>query len=93
MIELKNIDLSKVNFLQQGDKVIEERKEFTDAAADYLFEKTEENKEHMIEEFCDMVQAGLGLMQKTGIDAKEVMKYYPKHLEKLRIDREVRNDL
>ena len=55
MIELKNIDLSKVSIYEQISKVAEEENEFMEA---------------------------LGLVQKLGIDANEVMKYYPKHLEK-----------
>ena len=37
----------------------------------------------MISEFWDTVQARLGILQKLGVDAKIVMKYYPEHLKKL----------
>lgn len=95
-IQLKNIDLSNVSYLSQKNKVKEKRKEFTDAAGEYNLHirtriDSEEFKEieaysknYMIETFWDMVQAGLGLIQKTGISAEEVMAEYSKHLEKIK---------
>lgn len=78
MIELKNINLDGVGILQQYDKVVEEDEEY--------FEALEGNdKDHIIEEFWDTVKAKLSLMQlMKGITAEEVMKQYPKHLEKIR---------
>ena len=94
-IVLKNIDLSNVKYLSQRNKVKEERKKFTDAVGEYNLHirtriNSEEFKEieaysknYMIEAFWDMVQAGLGLIQKTGISADEVMAEYPKHILKM----------
>lgn len=72
-IELKNIDLSNITMGEQWDKVAEEDIEFEES--DDIFE--------MISEFWDTVQARLGILQKLGVDAKIVMKYYPEHLKKL----------
>lgn len=72
-IELKNIDLSNISMTEQWDKVAEEDIEFEES--DDIFE--------MISEFWDTVQARLGILQKLGVDAKIVMKYYPEHLKKL----------
>lgn len=81
MVELKNIDLSKLSMQEQCKKVEEERKELIDALNGFYIE--EDTKEHVIEEYWDVVQAWLGVLDKYGITAKEVMEYYPKHLEKL----------
>lgn len=79
MVELKNIDLSKVTDLEQYKKCVEEEIEFLEAVTE------EKNKEHAIEEFWDVVQSKLGLLQKTmNISASEVMKGYNKHLEKIK---------
>lgn len=72
-IELKNIDLSNISMTEQWDKVAEEDIEFEES--DDIFE--------MISEFWDTAQARLGILQKLGVDAKIVMKYYPEHLKKL----------
>ena len=93
---MKNIDTSNITYLSQRNKVKEKRKEFTDAVEDYishimtiidseeLKEIEEYSRNYMIESFWDMVQAGLGLIQKTGISANEVMEKYSKHLEKIK---------
>ena len=82
MIELKNIDLRKVSILKQFKKVIEETGELIDAL-DGLY-TTEDTKEHVIEEYWDLVQAWLGVLDKYCITADEVMKGYSKHLEKIK---------
>lgn len=80
MIELKNINLSKVNTFEQYRKCIEEEQEFLQAVA-----IDGEDKEHAIEEFWDVVQSKLGLLQKTmNISASEVMEGYNNHLEKIK---------
>ena len=71
-IVLKNIDLSEV---------IEERTELFDALN--KFKEDEDTKEHVIEELYDNIQALLGLVQKFGINAEEVMEGYQKHLDKM----------
>lgn len=88
-IVLKNIDLSGIDKLQQLKKTREELKELRDALIEDEFysnvndEDKKEIKEHIIEEFWDVVQVHLGLLEKHGIKAEEVQAYYPKHLEKL----------
>ena len=84
MIELKNIDLSKYTIEQQFDKAQEEKEELFEAIIDFLHQNTIENRNHVIEEFWDTVQANLGLVQKLGINVDEVMRCYPKHLEKIK---------
>ena len=80
-ITLKNIDLSEVTLEQQINKVIEERTELFDALN--KFKEDGETKEHVIEELYDNIQALLGLVQKFGINAEEVMEGYQKYLLKL----------
>lgn len=84
MIELKNIDLSNVTFASEVNKYDEETKEFFEAIHCFMYSGTKENKEHLIEEFWDTVQAEIGLLDKSGITAQEVMQKYPKHLEKIK---------
>ena len=55
---------------------------FRSAEEDIEFEESDDIFE-MISEFWDTVQARLGILQKLGVDAKIVMKYYPEHLKKL----------
>jgi phosphoribosyl-ATP pyrophosphohydrolase len=76
-IQLKNINLEKVTILEQQQKVQEEDWELQLAIL-------EGDKEHIIEEFWDVVQAWLGLIYKYGITAVDVMKGYKKHLEKIK---------
>ena len=82
MIELKNIDLSTITIEKQYLKVSEEDFEYHTALHNFI--GGEDTKEHVIEEFWDLVQAELGILQKRGITADEVMAGYPKHLEKLK---------
>ena len=81
-IQLKNIDLGNVTVGEQRNKVIEDRKEFTSTVYDYFFsyDYDEKTGKHAIESFWNMVQSGIGLLQKIGINADEVMEYYNKHL-------------
>jgi NTP pyrophosphatase (non-canonical NTP hydrolase) len=83
-IQLKNIDLSNVSDLQQCIKINEEQDEFSKAFSDYIRNKSKENKSHVIEEFWDVVQVLLGLMDKNGISSIDTMKEYHKHLEKIK---------
>ena len=83
MIELKNIDLSKVEPADQMRKFDEEYEEFIESVVDHSYGKDKSN-EHMIEEFYDLLQAGLGLLTFEGVYADEVMAGYPRHLEKLK---------
>lgn len=78
MIELKNIDLSKVTEIKQCEKANEEFNEFKIALV-------REPRENAIEEFWDVVQSCVGLAEKMkGINAAELMEGYPKHLEKIK---------
>ncbi|CAG9702623.1 conserved hypothetical protein [Clostridium neonatale] len=92
MIELKNIDLSNVTFAGEVNKYDEETNEFFEALHIFMYSKTNENKEHLIEEFWDTVQAEIGLLDKLGITALEVMQEYPKHLEKIKNRPRVKED-
>lgn len=77
-IILKNIDLTGISIMEQLNKVKEEDKEFMIAIE-------LQDKENAIEELFDKVQSSLGLLEKVfGISADDVMKEYPKHLEKLK---------
>lgn len=82
MIELKNIDLSKVSIREQYKKAAEEGNEYWRALNGFI--RGIDTKEHVIEEFFDWIQAELGILEKRGITADEVMAGYPKHLEKLK---------
>lgn len=83
-IELKNIDLTGWNGLEQYQKIEEELREFDEAVVNYILHNTEADKANAIEEYLDVVQATLGLLAIAGISADEVMEQYPKHLEKLK---------
>jgi hypothetical protein len=83
-IVLKNIDLTGWNGLDQCKKISEELEELKESTADYIINNTQETKNHAIEEYLDVVQASLGLLAIAGISAEEVMKEYPKHIEKLK---------
>lgn len=82
MIKLVNINLSKVDKLTQVLKTREEELEFFDALTNHTNGK--DTKEHVVEEYLDFIQSLLGVLQKEGITADEVMEHYPKHLEKLK---------
>lgn len=77
-IKLVNIDLTGISVIKQINKVKEEDTEFMIAIETG-------DKEEAIKEYFDKIQAPLGLLEKVfGISADEVMKEYPKHLEKLK---------
>jgi len=77
MIELKNINLDGITIKKQIDKVHEEVNEFEQAVI-------KGDVDNSIEEFFDVVQAGLGALHKMGLSAEYVMEQYPKHIEKLK---------
>lgn len=79
-VKLTNIDLSKVKFEEQVAKVEEEQEEFEQALSGL---NSDTQKDHIIEEFWDMVQANIGLLTFYGIGAERLMNGYPKHLDKL----------
>lgn len=83
-IQLKNIDLTGWNGLDQCRKIHEELEELEEATANYITFNTQESKEHAIEEYFDVIQSALGLLAIAGITAQEVMNQYPKHLEKIK---------
>ena len=84
-IKLVNIDLSSLTASDELKKLYEERKEFIDAVYEFLMDPTEEHRLHVIEEYWDEVQSGLGYMERaTGITADEVMEHYDKHLKKIK---------
>ena len=85
MIELKNIDLSNVTLIEELNKIDEESKEFNEALIDYLYQKVNFKKQHLKEEFCDVIQAHLSLMKIIGIDTQEISEYWNTvHNEKIK---------
>ncbi len=99
-IILQNIDLTGITLFDELNKLAEERAEFKDAILVYMTIKTsskdgeeiEECKNHIIEEFWDTMQVKLGVLDKLGITAQEVMQGYPKHLEKIKNRPRVKED-
>jgi phosphoribosyl-ATP pyrophosphohydrolase len=83
-IKLKNIDLTGISKVEQKNKIREELKEFEEAICEHIVYATDVTKSHAIEEYFDLIQSALGQLEKEGISAEEVMKEYPKHLEKLK---------
>ena len=88
-ITLKNVDTSDKTFINQTEKVIKDGNKFAKAVANYVLAPVYEKntvvcKEDTIKAFWEMVQTGMGLLQKIGIDADEVMAEYSKYLEKLK---------
>lgn len=85
MIELKDLDLTGITPIEELRKVEEENKEFEDAVYECICNNTEENRNHVIEEFWDKVQSSLSYMQVTlGIKAVDAERSYPKHLQKIK---------
>lgn len=77
-VELKNIDLTGITETEEYAKLAEEHGEFMTA-----LEK--KDKENAIEEFWDVVQVYLGILDiELGIPAGEVTLGYSKHLEKIK---------
>lgn len=83
-IQLRNIDLAGISKRDQYDKFIEEQAEFRGAFREFTFTRKEKDKFHAIEEFYDMLQSALGMLQLEGTTAEEVMQHYPLHEEKLK---------
>lgn len=75
-ITLKNIDLTGISLIDQVKKVAEEEEELIQACENM-------NIDNIIEEFFDGIQAKMGILQKLGINAEDIMKEYPKHLTKI----------
>ena len=84
MIKLKNIDLSTVTLCSQIKKSQEEDCELWEAIQKFENNKTLINRNHVIEEFWDRMQADLGVLYKLGISAYDVMLDYDKHIEKIK---------
>lgn len=82
-IFLKNIDLTGISKNEQWEKMSEEESEFVEAYFDYENNKTESNKNHLMEEFLDTIQSALGVLEKEGIKAEEVQAYYNIWVKKL----------
>jgi len=82
-IILKNIDLTGISVREQEEKIREERQEFRESLLEYRNNKNKETKAHVIEEWWDRNQSELGLLEKSGISAAEVMAAYPLHEKKL----------
>ena len=82
-ITLKNVDTRDKTLLDQIEKVIEDGEEFTKTVVNYVLEPVNRevvSKEDTIKAFWEMVQTGLGLLNKIDVDAEEIMEYYNKNL-------------
>lgn len=77
LIELKNINLEGITIKQQIQKIHEEVDEFVQAILKH-------DATNSIEEYFDVLQSGLGALQKMGLSAEYVMSQYTKHLEKIK---------
>lgn len=77
-IELKNINLEGITQGEQIQKVYEETDEFVQAILKH-------DATNAVEEYFDVLQAGLGALQKMGLSADYVMSQYGKHLEKIKL--------
>lgn len=76
-VELQNINLDGITQQEQIKKVYEEVDEFVQAII-------KGDATNAIEEYFDVLQSGLGALQKMGLDAEYVMSQYGKHLEKIK---------
>jgi hypothetical protein len=71
--DIKRFEINKIIFdicqrCKSRKRVTEEQAEFIGAVAKFEAESgTNEEKEHIIEEFFDMIQASLGLLDKMGL--------------------------
>lgn len=77
-IELKNINLDGITQGEQIKKVYEETDEFVQAVI-------KGDITNAVEEYFDVLQAGLGVLQKMGLSAEYIMSQYGKHLEKIKL--------
>lgn len=78
MLDLFRIDISEVTFIEQVEKTMEEYNELLLAVLKKDIENTKE-------EFCDLITAANGLLEKIGITNEEIMRYYNnEHKEKLK---------
>ena len=79
----KNIDLNKFTLLDQVKKMREE--EFELIAAAFGFRYGIDNRDHVKEEACDVIQTVLGVAERVGIPASEIEGYYKTtHTEKIK---------
>lgn len=76
MIELHNINLDGITQQEQINKIYEEVDEFVQAI-------TKHDATNAVEEYFDVLQSGLGALQKMGLSADYVMSQYGKHLSKI----------
>lgn len=84
-IELRNIDLTGLTLLDEMRKADEEKAEFYEALVEYGYERTPENRNHLIEEACDNIQVILSELKCIGIDEFEISEYWSnEHLEKIK---------
>ena len=88
-ITLKNVDTRDKTLINQIEKVIKYGNKFAKSVVTYVLAPVYEKdivvcKEDAIEAFWEMVQTGLGVLQKIDVDADEVMAEYSKYLEKLK---------
>lgn len=76
-VELKNINLDGITQQEQINKIYEEVDEFIQAII-------KGDVTNAIEEYFDVLQSGLGALQKMGLSADYVMSQYGKHEDKIK---------
>ena len=92
MIELKNIDLSKVTDDEQLRKLFGEFDELVTIITDNDLE--DNSFEHFTEETFDLFQVCIGIAEKKYKKSAEyVMSQYPKHLSKIKDRPRVKEDI
>lgn len=85
-ITLKNVDTRDKTLINQIEKVIKDGNKFAKSVVTYVLAPVYEKdtvvcKEDALKAFWEMVQAGIGLLQKIDVDADDIMEYYNKNLD------------
>lgn len=76
LYKLNKLDLSKYGIADEAIKLSEEHHEFQVAAV-------KDDRENMLEEFFDVIQAAVGVMQKANITDEEIREGLVRHNKKL----------
>lgn len=85
MINLKEINLQGITMAEEFEKNNEENGEFEKAVLDYTYNRSEENRKHLLEELCDTIQVKLSILQLLNISFEELTEYYNTvHNEKIK---------
>ena len=73
-IELKNESVEGCSIIQLMNKADEEGIKFTDATVELLYNNNPENRIKAIEKYWNFIKANLCILNKCGIDSKNVME-------------------